>query len=173
MKHSLIPSLRRPLALLALVILSACAAPGGNSFAGKPATDLIPLSDAEYAQKSGNLRGGLVGDIMLADEVEAAAYAPGHGGYPEYLQRMQKAFDTGRFKMARGANISLGGRTDYVGKGGPRYANGTPPSGGAPAPANGRAAFEQELQRQMSSGKLHSQEMTITYPDGTRRTIKP
>ena len=40
-------------------------------------------------------------------------------------------------------------------------------------PAGGRLEFEHELQRVMSSGDIKADEVTITYPDGTTRTISP
>lgn len=160
--------------LVSLLFLTSCTAPNGPVGSGRPTADLIPRSDLKA---SPNVRSALTADLMLAEEIEERAYSAGHGGYSEFLSEMQSAFSKGRFKSTSGANIGSGSRSDYVGVGGPRYHGGTPPQGGSvtPQPAKtGRAGFEEALQQKMRSGELKSMsEMTITYPDGTRRVIKP
>ncbi len=173
-------SLRHPLALIAFFLLSACAQPQKTQAPNKPITQFVTLTDAELAQRRGsppNIINAMDADFRLGGEIRTSAFSPGHGGYPEYLQRMQNAFDAGRFKVSRGANIQWQGRMDYVGKGGPRYANGAAPTkhstraSGQPTATGGRQGFEQALQQKMKSGQLSTQEVTITYPDGTKRKI--
>ena len=46
--------------------------------------------------------------------------------------------------------------------------------GGTPSSrrGGGRSAFEQAVKQKMDGGELHTTSLTITYPDGTTRTIK-